>query len=192
MPAVAVGASVYTQDGDHLGKVDDVQGGFFKVNARLHRDYWLKRAYIASSADDRVTLSFTKDELERYKGQTFDVGNFPEAPVGALVYTQDGKELGRVKEVHVGFFKVDVPRHRDHWFQREFIASSSAEKVTMQFTDDDVKHYSIKFPGDVLPPGAGEPSVTDAPRYPESTAAATMEAAQDRSGGYAGNTTGDR
>lgn len=192
MTAVPIGADVYTQDGDHLGKVGDVQGGFFKVDVRLHEDYWLKRAYIASSSSDRVTLTFPKHELEKYRGQTFDVGNFPETPVGAAVFTRDGKELGKVKEVRGGFFKVDVPLHRDHWFQREFIAASSADKVTMQFDDEDVKHYSIKFPGDALPPGAGEPSVTDAPRYPESTAAATMEAAQDRTGGYAGNTTGDR
>jgi hypothetical protein len=177
MTPVSVGAPVYTADGDHLGKVDDVQGGFFKVNARLAEDYWLKRAYVATSTADRVTLRFTKDELDKYRGETFDIGNFPETPVGAAVFTRDGKELGKVKEVRAGFFKVDVPRHFDHWFQREFIASSSADKVILEFDEDDVKDYSIKFPNDELPVGV-IPSTTEAGSYAESEAAATIRAVE--------------
>ena len=61
------GTEVFTSDGDKLGEVREVRGGSFKVNAAMQPDYWLPTSAIASSAGNRVTLSFTKDRLGDYK-----------------------------------------------------------------------------------------------------------------------------
>ena len=38
------------------------------------------------------------------------------APViGAAVYTSDGEEVGEVKEVREGMFKIDAPKWPDFW-----------------------------------------------------------------------------
>jgi hypothetical protein len=182
MTPLTIGAIVHTSDDGFLGTVGDAQGGFFLVDARPSESYWLKRSYVGSSTKDRVTLNFTKDELSRYRADTFDVSNMPEAPVGAEVVTLDGKKLGKVKVVEAGFFKVDVPRHHDYWFQREMIGSSSSEKVTMEFADDDVKLYAIKFPNDELPVGA-IPGVGEVPDYPENDAIDALAAERRQTGG---------
>ena len=37
-----IGSPVYSQDGDELGTVMEVRGQYFKVDARMQRDYWLR------------------------------------------------------------------------------------------------------------------------------------------------------
>ncbi|MGI8549796.1 MAG: YsnF/AvaK domain-containing protein [Dehalococcoidia bacterium] len=66
---LTVGSPVYTVDGDHLGKVKEVQGGVFKVDAPHQLDYWLSMGCVASAAGDRVTLSVAKDRLDEYKSK---------------------------------------------------------------------------------------------------------------------------
>jgi hypothetical protein len=60
---VAVGAEVYTADGDKLGTVKEVAGGCFKVDARMQPDYWLASDCIASGTMGDVRLTFDKDRL---------------------------------------------------------------------------------------------------------------------------------
>lgn len=68
MGAIRIGAPVHTQDGKDLGKVKEVVGGCFKVDAPLRKDYWLANdCVIGNSSDGGVTLSFARDQLETAK-----------------------------------------------------------------------------------------------------------------------------
>src|SRR3712207_9062604 len=49
---------------------------YFKVNVHLRPDFWLQRQFVTSNADGKVTMSFTKDELDDYK-----VTDLPDEPV---------------------------------------------------------------------------------------------------------------
>jgi hypothetical protein len=59
----AIGARVLTADGDELGKVKEISGSCFKVDAPMQPDYWLATDCIADGTGSDVTLSFTKDHL---------------------------------------------------------------------------------------------------------------------------------
>jgi hypothetical protein len=61
--APTVGAEVYTADGDKLGKVKDVAGTCFKVDAPMRPDYWLAADCVTSSSAGEVRLNVTKDSL---------------------------------------------------------------------------------------------------------------------------------
>lgn len=62
-----IGWSVYTLDGDRLGTVKELQGSYFKVDARMQPDYWLQAEVVQTAANDRLTMEFKKDELGDYK-----------------------------------------------------------------------------------------------------------------------------
>lgn len=59
----AIGAHVLTADGDELGKVKEISGTCFKVDARMQPDYCLATDCIASGTGSDVKLTFTKDKL---------------------------------------------------------------------------------------------------------------------------------
>lgn len=61
------GAEVYTNDGDKLGEVKEVRGGFFKVEASMQPDYWLSTSHVKSVTGTRVEMNFVKDHLGDYK-----------------------------------------------------------------------------------------------------------------------------
>jgi hypothetical protein len=63
----AVGAAVITIDGRELGKVKEVSDGWFKVDARLRRDYWLPSDLIETSSAMTVQLSFASERLSDLK-----------------------------------------------------------------------------------------------------------------------------
>lgn len=58
-----VGTGVITADGDKLGKVKEVSGSCFKVDAPMQPDYWLGVDTVASAAGGVVKLTITKDRL---------------------------------------------------------------------------------------------------------------------------------
>ena len=62
-----IGQAIYTQDGDHLGKVKEIQGRFLKVDAPMQTDYWLSEDCVAAGTGNEVRLSITKDALDNYK-----------------------------------------------------------------------------------------------------------------------------
>ena len=62
-----LGAHVFTLDGDDLGKVKEVYGEFFKVDASMQPDYWLRTSCIRTASSGRVDLSFDKDHLGDFK-----------------------------------------------------------------------------------------------------------------------------
>jgi hypothetical protein len=66
---VTVGATVYSSDDEKLGKVKEVRGGCFKVEAGLlQRDYWLSGDAVESAVpDESVFLSAAKSEIDSFK-----------------------------------------------------------------------------------------------------------------------------
>jgi Uncharacterized protein conserved in bacteria (DUF2171) len=66
---IPIGAEIFTSDEERIGKVQDVRGGSFKVNAPMQPDYWLPTRMVSSTAVNRVMLSFTQDQLGDHKNQ---------------------------------------------------------------------------------------------------------------------------
>lgn len=58
-----IGARVLTMDGNELGKVKEVAGNCFKVDASMQPDYWLGTDTVASSTGAEVRLSIPKDRI---------------------------------------------------------------------------------------------------------------------------------
>jgi rRNA processing protein Gar1 len=58
-----IGARVITTDGDELGKVKEVVGSCFKVDASMQPDYWLGTDTIVSSSGMEVQLGIAKDRV---------------------------------------------------------------------------------------------------------------------------------
>jgi hypothetical protein len=50
------GAHVFTSDGDDLGTVKEITGRYFKVNAAMQPDYWLRLDCIRTASVQQVQL----------------------------------------------------------------------------------------------------------------------------------------
>lgn len=96
---VAIGQPVYTNDGDRLGSVKEVQGAFFKVDAPMAPDYWLPVSSVSTATGNQVTLSFDTGHLGDYRT------NGPEAalPAGSAatggVYPSSAEMSGRPSSI---------------------------------------------------------------------------------------------
>jgi len=66
---VTVGTRVYSQDGAKIGKVKEVRGKAFKIEAGLFkRDYWLPAESVAEAVPDvAVTLGVDKNQIGTHK-----------------------------------------------------------------------------------------------------------------------------
>ena len=60
------GLEVHTQDGQKLGVVKDIAASAIKIAAPMRPDYWLPRDRVLSYTNDRVTMDFDHDDLDRY------------------------------------------------------------------------------------------------------------------------------
>jgi hypothetical protein len=67
LESIPLGSDVYTQDGEHLGRVKELRHDYLNVDARLQLDYWLPLGLVATFADGRVTMDFAKDQLDEHK-----------------------------------------------------------------------------------------------------------------------------
>jgi len=56
------GSPVYSQDGDQLGTVKEVRGQYFKVDAPMQRDYWLRTDAVQSDGGRLVVAG----DVQRY------------------------------------------------------------------------------------------------------------------------------
>lgn len=63
----AVGCSVLTSEGERMGRVKKVQGGYFELEVPGDPDFWLSSAYIDSWNDDTVRLNVGRQELEEHR-----------------------------------------------------------------------------------------------------------------------------
>ena len=89
--AVTVGQDVYTRDGEHLGKVKEVRGDRFKIDASMQPDYWLPASTAGQPLGNDLTVTFTKDELGEYKADALAGGGQPETAEHAGAMTEAEK-----------------------------------------------------------------------------------------------------
>ncbi len=64
---MVVGDAVLSATGEHVGVVQDVRTGAFKVDAPMRRDYWLSTRCIRMTESGRVVLSVDRDHLDAYR-----------------------------------------------------------------------------------------------------------------------------
>lgn len=62
-----VDTPVYSADGEQFGYVKEVQGGYFKIDVAMAKDYWLSTTYISDCTMDKVTLSLPKGEIDEHR-----------------------------------------------------------------------------------------------------------------------------
>ena len=62
---VQPGLAVIAQDGKTLGTIKDVSGSYFKVDAPMHRDYWLSAELVVQRDQGAVFLSLPKPDAIR-------------------------------------------------------------------------------------------------------------------------------
>ncbi|MGK2964335.1 MAG: DUF2171 domain-containing protein [Tepidiformaceae bacterium] len=65
--SLQVGQPITTSDGSDVGRVKEVQGGFFKVDAPMARDYWLSSACVRSVEGPMVRLNLRSDEVAAHE-----------------------------------------------------------------------------------------------------------------------------
>lgn len=63
--------------------------------------------------------------------------------VGLPVFTLDNRQLGRVKELEEGYFKVDVRFRRDFWLATDQVAYVDERCVGMLFRSDEAELYKL-------------------------------------------------
>ena len=68
--------------------------------------------------------------------------------VNARVLTNDGTEVGKVKQVEPNAFLVNAPRQFDFWLSAEIVAAASAEKLDLAIGDSDLGAYKMDNPHD--------------------------------------------
>jgi hypothetical protein len=62
-----IGSRVLTADGEELGKVKEISGTCFKVDAPMQPDYWLATDCVSSTMGGDVHLTFGKSGLSEAK-----------------------------------------------------------------------------------------------------------------------------
>jgi len=62
----SVGAPIYAQDGDQLGKIKEVRGQYVKVDVPMAPDYWLRTDALRMSGNG-ATLAVDRDRLADYQ-----------------------------------------------------------------------------------------------------------------------------
>jgi hypothetical protein len=65
--ALHEGQTIVTVDNHKLGQLKETHGSYFKVGARLKKDYWLSSEYVVDVNGDVLVLSFPSKELGEHK-----------------------------------------------------------------------------------------------------------------------------
>jgi hypothetical protein len=75
--------------------------------------------------------------------------NDSEFMVGCTVFSRDGEELGMVKDVGTGVFKVDAAMQPDYWLSTGHIASNAPNRLVLTFDEDQLGDYQLDNPDDM-------------------------------------------
>ena len=68
-----VGTPVRSSDGKDLGKVKELLGRYFKVDAPMAQDYWLPRSVVRSATQSELILGIAQEELGGHKVDAHEV-----------------------------------------------------------------------------------------------------------------------
>ena len=61
------GVPIMAADGHELGKVKEIRGAYFKVNAPMAADYWLACDAVSGESGEGVRVSFAREHLDANK-----------------------------------------------------------------------------------------------------------------------------
>ena len=67
--------------------------------------------------------------------------------VGTLVVSNDGKELGRVKEISGSCFKVDAPMQADYWLATDVIRDADQGPIVLKLDARELDANKKDAPG---------------------------------------------
>lgn len=68
-------------------------------------------------------------------------------PIGTTIFTRDGEELGRVKEVRGTAFKVDAPAQPDYWLPTSCLSTAStAGRLLVDAVKDRIGDLKVDEP----------------------------------------------
>lgn len=68
-PEIKRGAEVFASDSAPLGRVNETRPEHFQVDpAESGGAFWLRRSDVASTTEERVIVTFVRDELDEHKG----------------------------------------------------------------------------------------------------------------------------
>jgi len=84
-----------------------------------------------------------------------------ELALNTPVITLDGEQFGYVKEVHGGYFKLDIPMGKDFWLSTAYIADHNMDRVTLTLRKDEVDDHRLEAPGLETQEQAGSAAVID-------------------------------
>ncbi|MGI8551115.1 MAG: DUF2171 domain-containing protein [Dehalococcoidia bacterium] len=68
--------------------------------------------------------------------------------VGSPVFTENGDEVGRVKELRGDYVKIDAPMQVDYWLRTESVLSFTAERVTLNCDKAHLADLKVSPPAD--------------------------------------------
>lgn len=80
-----------------------------------------------------------------HKGGTSTENKNPE--VGCPVVARDGTALGTVKQVHGGYFEIDIPNDPGYWISSVYIESSGADRVRLSLDRRETAEHRLHAPG---------------------------------------------
>lgn len=110
------GLDVVTRDGAVVGKVKEVAGSYFKVDAPLQRDFWLEGGLVANRDSRRLVLDLEKAELpqRRRPGPGLEEGEDPMAAIaGERVISEEELLRQRAQmEAELAEQSMKLPPHK--------------------------------------------------------------------------------
>lgn len=115
-PQIRLGDHIFTSDGEEIGTVKEVRDGFFKVDAAMRPDYWLRNVRVASSGGGRITLSLPKEHLSTYQVTDPEPASARSEPPDAIdLLTQMHSEA---KDKFQQILIIDSPSERQQMWQQ--------------------------------------------------------------------------
>ncbi len=70
-----------------------------------------------------------------------------EPMIDTPVVTLDGVKFGYVRELHGGYFKLDVPMAKDYWLSTSYISGSTPDQVSLTLRKDELDEHRLSAPG---------------------------------------------
>jgi hypothetical protein len=70
--------------------------------------------------------------------------------VGCTVFTRDDEELGTVKDVGTGVFKVEAAMQPDYWLSTGHIAANAPGRLVLTFDKDQLGDFKLANPDEAV------------------------------------------
>ena len=66
--------------------------------------------------------------------------------IGIPIFTHDDAQIGTLKEIRGGYFKVDAPLQPDYWLGEDVLASATGSELRSTLTEDRVSDFRLGNP----------------------------------------------